>query len=140
MEVKEGPILIELLKANVFSAFSKQQSLVFQGAVTPKLLRFLMANDEGGKMIYLASIISRDEKMMWDSFEELLGHGVKLAATKLQGIYGFDVLSADIQEGSRHFNAQDFADLLVNHGRQLGFGQQKLIRYGQIFSILHKSL
>ena len=134
----EGPILTEFLKADIFSGLGKWQALVASGAVTPKLLRFMMAGDEGEKMLYLASIISKNEKMMRQSFEELLGHSVKLAAARLQGIFGLDILSADIQMGSRNFNLQDFSTLLVNHGRSLEFGQQKSIRYGQIFCLLHK--
>lgn len=97
-----------------------------------------MAGEETERMLYLASIISADEKMMWQSFQDLLGQSAKLASSGLQGIFGLDVLSADIQEGSRHFNLREFSALLINHGRTLGFGQQKLVRYGQIFSLLHK--
>ena len=49
-----------------------------------------------------------------------------------------DLLIIDIQDGTRNFNLQNFSALLINHGRKLKPGEKKGIRYGQIFSILHK--
>jgi hypothetical protein len=138
MDIQEGPIVNEFLEANLLSGLGKWQSIIFQGAVTPKLLRFLMVNEDSEKKLFLAAVICKEEKIMWQSFQDLLEQSTKLALTGLQGIFGLDVLSADIQEGTRHFNIQDFSALLINHGRKLKLGEQKHIRYGQIFSILHK--
>lgn len=97
-----------------------------------------MTRDESENTLYLASVISTEEKMLWQSFQDLIAHSTKLAASSLQGIFGLDLLSCDIQEGVSHFNPQDFATLLINHGRRLSFGGKVLIKYGQIFSVLHK--
>ena len=75
---------------------------------------------------------------MWESFQDLLEQGAKLAAAGLQGIFGLDILSADIQDGTRNFRLENFSALLINHGRQLKCGEQKAVRYGQIFAMLQK--
>jgi len=131
-------IFTELLEASVFSKLKPCQSIEFQNAVTPKVLKFRVVTEEGERALYLTAVISKDEKPMWQSFQELLSHSVKLAAQSMQGIYGLDVLSANIQQGIQHFNIQSFAALLMNHGKQLSYGQKKLIRYGQVFCLLHK--
>ena len=136
--MSEETSFLQLREANVFSALGTLESITFQAAVTPKLLRFSVMNEEGERALYLASVISREEKAMWQSFQDLLGYSVKLAAAGLEGIFGLDVLTADIQKGSLNFNAQDASTLLINHGKKLAFGKRGLIRYGQIFCLLHK--
>src|SRR3989338_7109314 len=127
-----------LLQARIFSGMGAFQDLVFQGAVTSKLLRFSVTQDGVARILYLASVISAEEKPAWQAFQDVLDFSVKSAASGMLGIFGLDILSADIQNGIQHFNTQDFSTLLINHGRRLQVGQRAVIRYDQVFCLLHK--
>jgi hypothetical protein len=128
----------DLLSANVFSGFSSWKSIVYAGERTPKILRFEVTPAEGdSRFLYLISIISKEEKMAWQSFQDVLERMTMLAQNNMRGFFGFDVLSVDIQTGIRNFNPNDLGRLIVNHSKELGPDQKALIRYGQLFALLH---
>ena len=127
----------DLLQAKIFSSFSSWTTVSYQKELTPKILCFEVQDAEEVRPLYLASVISRDEKMAWQSFQDVLGRTAMLAQNGIHGFFGFDVLSVDIQSGIRNFNPSDLARLITNHSRDLGPDQKVLIRYGQLFALLH---
>jgi hypothetical protein len=127
----------DLLQAVIFSGFSSWEAVSYQKEVAPKILRFEIRDAEEVRPLYLASIISRDEKMAWQSFQDVLEHTAGLAQAAMHGFFGFDVLSVDIQLGMRNFDSKALSQLIINHARDLGPDQKTLIRYGQLFALLH---
>ena len=139
MTIETGPETTRgLLQARIFVGAPSWQSIRYQGAVQPKLLRFEVTCETEARPLYLAAVISRDEKMAWQSFQDLLGRAVELAQGGMTGIFGLEVLSVDIQSGVRHFNAPEFSQLLINHSKGHTAEFKILIRYGQLFCLLHK--
>lgn len=128
----------ELLQANIFSAFPGQRDISFVKEVTPKLLRFEVTGAEQTKPLYLAAVISREEKMLWQSFQDVLDYAASLAQNDLRGFFGVNVLIVDLKEGIRHFDPTGLAKLFVNHGRELGPDRCAMIRYGQLYCLLQK--
>ncbi len=127
----------DLLQARIFSGFSSWKSIVYQKEITPKVLQFEVQDGEALGSLYLASVISRDEKTAWQSFQQVLDHTAMIAQNSMRGFFGFDVLTVDIQEGLRNFDPKALSQLWINHARELGPGEKKLIRYGQLFGLLH---
>jgi len=127
----------ELLQARIFSGFSSWRSIAYQKEITPKVLQFEVQDGETPRSLYLASVISRDEKTAWQSFQNVLEHTATIAQSGMRGFFGFDILTVDIQEGLRNFDPKALSQLLINHARALGPGQKTLIRYGQLFGLLH---
>ena len=127
----------DLLQANIFSKFPSWKDIAYKQELTPKILRFEVQDGEEVRSLYLASIISKDEKMAWQSFQDVLDHTMGLAQNGLHGFFGFDVLSVDIQAGIRNFDPKALSQLIINHARNLGPDQKVLIRYGQLFALLH---
>lgn len=155
-----------LLAAAIFSGFPSWKSMAFTGEVTPKILKFeITLEEKNTRPLYLAAIISKEEKMAWQSFQDVLERTATLAQSHMRGFFGFNVLSVDIQTGIRNFNPNDLSRLIVNHSRVLGpvpipinrsaaeigavptainekkikvgADQKALIRYGQLFALLH---
>jgi len=127
----------DLLQARIFSGFSSWTAVSYQKELTPKILRFEVQDAEEVRPLYLASVISRDEKMSWQSFQDILEHTMGLAQKGMRGFFGFDVLSVDIQDGIRNFDPKALSQLLINHSKSLGPDQKALLRYGQLFVLLH---
>ncbi|MFH0985501.1 MAG: hypothetical protein V1882_08190 [Candidatus Omnitrophota bacterium] len=128
----------DFLTAGIFSGFPSWKSIAFAGEVTPKILKCeVVTEGEIPRPLYLAAIISREEKMAWQSFQDVLDHTMTLAQGGLRGFFGFDVLSIDIQQGMKNFNPRALSQLIINHARELGPDQKALIRYGQLFALLH---
>ncbi len=127
----------EWLQAKVFAGFAGWKSVAYLKETTPKILQFEVEEAGGVRPLYLASVISREEKMAWQSFQDVLEHMAGLAQGAMRGFFGLEVLSVDIQAGMRSFNPNDFSRLLINHSKTLGPDQKGLIRYGQLFALLH---
>jgi hypothetical protein len=128
----------DLLGANIFSGFSSWKAISYQGEVTPKLLKFeVTTGEENSQLLYLSAIMSKEEKMAWQSFQDVLEHTMGLAQKNLRGFFGFDVLSVDLRDGMKNFDPKALSQLLINHSRGLGPDQKVLIRYGQLFALLH---
>lgn len=127
----------DLLLAQIFSGFPAWQSIVYLKELTPKVLKFEVTEETGPRSLYLTAVISREEKMAWQSFQDVLEHMAGLAQGSMRGFFGLDVISVDIQAGMRSFNPNDFSRLLINHSKELGPDQKSLIRYGQLFAVLH---
>lgn len=139
MTLETGPETLRgLLQAEIFSGAPKWDAIAYRGAPHPKILRFEVTHEARTRPFYFAAIISRDEKTAWQSFQDLLGHAVDGAQTGMSGFFGLEVLSADIQNGIRYFNPGDFSRLLVNHSKGDAADFKTLIRYGQLFCLLHK--
>jgi len=112
--------------------------MAYQGERTPKLLKFEVAvGEEGPRLLYLASIISKEEKMAWQSFQDVLQHTMGFAQNNMRGFFGFDALSVDIHNGMQNFDPKALSQLIINHSKNLGPDQKVLIRYGQLFALLH---
>lgn len=126
------------LKAEIFSGIPSWCTITYQGMYSPKLLRFEVTEDNKVRPFYLATVVSRNEKITWQSFQDLLGRAVDLAQNGMTGLFGLEVLSVDIQNAIRHFNVTDFSQLLINHSKMENATFKTLIRYGQIFCLLHK--
>lgn len=131
-------IMKSFLQADIFSEVALGESITYRGPIGPKWLRFDVVRDAVPHPFYLVAIISREEKMSWQSFQDLLSHAAGLAQKDMLGLFGLEILSVDIQNGVRHFNTGDFSKLLVNHARNLLPDTKVLIRYGQLFGLLHK--
>lgn len=128
----------DLLQAKVFSGFPSWKAIAYKKERTPKILQFEVTGDgEVLRPLYLTSIISKDEKMAWQSFQGVLEHTMMLAQTNLRGFFGFDVLTVDLQTGIKNFDPKALSQLIVNHSKTLGPDQKVLIRYGQVFALLH---
>ena len=127
----------DLLTADIFSGFPSWKAIVYKKELTPKILQFEVTEETGVRPLYLASIISKEEKMAWQSFQDVLEHTMTLAQNSMRGFFGFDILSVDIREGVRNFDPKALSQLITNHARGLGPDQKALIRYGQLFALLH---
>jgi hypothetical protein len=126
-----------LLQAKIFAGFPSWKAIAYQKEMTPKILKFEVTEEAGTRPFYLASIISKQEKMAWQSFQDVLEHTMTLAQMNMRGFFGFDVIFVDIQEGIRNFDPKALSQLIINHARNLGPDQKALIRYGQVFALLH---
>ncbi len=130
----------DLLQAQLFSGFPSWTAISYQKELTPKILKFeVTINGEDPRPLYLASIISKAEKMAWQSFQDVLEHTMGLAQNNMRGFFGFDVLSVDLRSGMQNFDPKALSQLIINHARGLGPDQKTLIRYGQLFALLHYS-
>ncbi|HNX68018.1 MAG TPA: hypothetical protein PLL75_00030 [Candidatus Omnitrophota bacterium] len=128
----------ELLKANVFTGHPGWQAIAYRGEIASKRLRFEVTDETGPRPLYFAAVISREEKLAWQSFQDLWDHTVGIAQAGVQGFFGLDLLSLDLLTGIRNFNAHDYSRLLINHARDLDAEKKPLIRYGQTFAVLQK--
>ena len=107
----------DLLQSELFSGFTSWKSIGYRGEVNPKVLLFEVVEGDGEETrpLFLTSLISKAEKMAWQSFQDVLDHTMMLAQAGLRGFFGLDVLSVNMRAGLKNFNPNDFSRLIINH-------------------------
>jgi len=74
----------DLLQAQLFSGFPSWKGVAFKKELTPKILQFeITEKEEVSRSLYLASIISKEEKMAWQSFQDVLDHTMGFCAKRV---------------------------------------------------------
>ncbi|MDA9101058.1 hypothetical protein N9K06_00130 [Omnitrophica bacterium] len=130
----------ELQSAAIFSGLPKFDSITYEGLLEPKIFQFEVTREELCRKFFLHSFMSEDDRLTWKAVCDLLDFSVKTAAQMVKGFYGFEVISAEMDENLRNFQPREFAKLLANHAAAMAPGQKRLIRFTQVYGILHKRI
>lgn len=82
--------------------------------------------------------VRRDEADIWKACQDMLTEAVRLAAGWVQGLFGFQMIAMELDQGIRNFRLGDLGQLLTNHARQMTIGESRLIRYGGLWGVFKK--
>lgn len=130
----------EISQSLLFSHLPSFDLIEYNGRLSNQV-RFYDTLREG-KEFHLISlnVIRNEDRLLWESFKDLMNRSIQNAALKMRGIYQLDLLAFDLNEGIEIFNWDEFSQLLINHSRHLKCGGKRLIRYCSIFGVLIKKL
>lgn len=132
MEIDATP----LLEAACLKPILKFNRLVFQN-IEDKTINLRAFRDESAYLITLINIISRKDKEEWQAFQSLLQYAVQTAQSDIKGVFGIDVISAELPQAEKPFQVSNLSQLVMNHAKKMQPGQKILIQYSQVFMILH---
>ncbi len=127
----------QFLEAKPFKSFPIWKTINYVKDAAPKILKFEVFDGEKSQNLYLSSIVSRDEKTAWQSFQDTIENLIKISSGSVRGFFGLQILCVDIYEGMRNFNPSDFSKLIINHSKTIPAGERTLVRYGQLYALLH---
>ncbi len=86
------------------------------------------------------TMIRQEEDFLWQSAGDLLERTVIEAASKVHGVFTFELLTFDIHKEVKTFNFMELVHLIVNHSRKVNLGRQRMIKYSSLYGILQKLL
>lgn len=102
----------------------------------PKLLTCEETIGEEKKQMIVCQIIRREERIIWDAWEELILFGFSQAAAKMRGLFRFQLHDIDLKKGHQSFNPQNFAQLVINRAKALKAGEECVISYTSLVGVL----
>lgn len=82
--------------------------------------------------------VRKEEADIWKACQDMLSEAVRMAAGRVQGLFGFRMIAMELEQGIRNFRLGDLGQLLTNHARQMAIGESRLIRYGGLWGVFKK--
>lgn len=128
----------EFSSCELFGVLPKKDALFYTGSFLPHVQRYRVITEGIESHVLAASIIRRDESLMWEGAKDLLGRAVKNAAVRVRGVYTFELLAFNVQKELTSFNPQELAQMLINCTLRLRPGEDMLVRYSSVYGILRK--
>jgi hypothetical protein len=128
----------EFLQAKIFRHLPVMESLDFSGIAATSAAVFSVRRAGAEGILRLRTVIAAEEEDAWRACCDLLDASLRTASASVRGLFGWEIFSIGLGEDLASFRPENLARLLANHAAKLGTGQRQVVRYGQIFGVLHK--
>ena len=113
-------------------------AIYYEGHPEGKIQRYRAIRENQECTLLALTIIRKEEDILWDAAEDLLIRSVQEAATRVQGVFTFDLLTFDVHGEANNFDFNELGTLLVNHSLKTKPGEQRLIKYSSAYGLLQK--
>lgn len=124
--------------SNLFAHLPVFDAIYYHGHPEGKVQKYQAVREEQSCTLIAVTLIRREEDFLWDSAEDFLQRSVIEAASRVHGVYTFDLLAFDIHKEIKTFNYNELQYLIINHSRKIRPGEQRLIKYSSAYGILQK--
>jgi len=124
--------------SNLFVHLPLFDDIFYEGIVDKNVRKFKAVREDQPCQIAALSIIRKDEDIVWDALEDVVGRSVAQAAFGVHGIYTFELLTVDIHNEIKTFNPNELTEIIINQSRKLTPGQSRLVKYSSVYGILQK--
>lgn len=122
--------------AGIFKPLENKQEISFAGELKDKIYRYKIDRDDACRTVLTQTIIHRNDRSLWESFQGLLVRSIQNVQPLLRGLYSFDVLAIDMLDGLEYFNWLNFETLLSNYIKKIKVTETCVIRYCSLFAVL----
>ena len=124
--------------SNLFHHLPIFDAIYYQGHPEGKVQLYKAVREEQPCTLWALTIIRQEEDFLWASAEDFLQRSVIEAASRVHGVYTFDLLTFDIHKEVKTFNYNELQYLMASHSRKIKPGEQRLIKYSSAYGILQK--
>lgn len=124
--------------SNIFEHLPRFDEIYYDGYLEGKVRKYRAIREDAPCNILVLNIVRKEEKIIWEAFQDLIKRSVADAAVAVSGVYLFDVLTKNIHNEVKTYKHGEITTVLMNHARKCGPGEKRLIKYSSIYGILHK--
>ncbi len=104
-------------------------------------VRHYKAVREGQTCNLLAlNFIRKDEKILWDAVEDFVKRSTIDAASRVHGVYIFDLLTIDIHKEIKTFKHAELTGVIINTASTLAPGEITMVKYSSVYALLRKTV
>ncbi len=125
-------------KSNLFFHLPIFDVIYFLGSGEGKIHRYRTVREDQECLIYALTLIRKEDDLLWESFEDLLVHSIREAASRAHGIFSFELLTFNLHKEVKSFQTQELSTVVVNASRKIKPGEKRLIQYSSVFGWLLK--
>ncbi|MDO8580899.1 MAG: hypothetical protein Q7S13_05405 [Candidatus Omnitrophota bacterium] len=126
--------------SNIFLHMPLFDSITYKGCVDGKVRKYCAIREDQQCQFLVLNVIRKEEDIIWDAVEDLIGRSVIQVASGVHGVYVFDLLTIDIHKEVKTFNPNELTMVLTNHARKTAPGAVRLIKYSSVYGLLQKTL
>jgi hypothetical protein len=131
-------VLFDILTSPIFRRLQPFDEVFLKGRAGGLSLVFAARRGAEAYALISAAVIRQDERFLWESCQDLLDQSLQLAAAMAHGVFTFELISFDVHREIGAFRIQELAELITNHSRRLGVGQESFVKYSSCFGALKK--
>ena len=124
--------------SNLFCHLPIFDAIYYEGHPEGKIQRYKAIREDQECTLLALTIIRKEEDILWEAAEDLLVRSVQEAATRVQGVFTFDLLTFDVHGEANNFDFNELGTLLVNHSLKTKPGEQRLIKYFSAYGLFQK--
>jgi len=112
----------------------------YTGHNEEKVRQYTAVREDQSCSLLALNFIRNDEKILWDAVEDFVKRSTIEAASRVHGVYIFDLLTIDIHKEIKTFKHAEFTAVIVNTAGTLAPGQVKMVKYSSAYALLHKTV
>ena len=124
--------------SNLFKHLPIFDAIHYMGHPEGNVQHYRAIREDQECKLLAVTVIRQEESILWEAAEDLLKRCTIDAATRMQGIFTFDLLTFDIHREVKTFNYLEFSTLISNSSRKIPPGEQRLVKYSSAYGILQK--
>ncbi len=114
------------------------QNVLWLGETPSGDRSFEIFTETGVKRVHLAELILAEERALWDSVKEIFDFAIREAEAQLYGTFSLELISAGERDKLRNFDGRNLGSLLLNHGRALNPGEERIFPYSSLWLAFKK--
>ncbi|OGX30441.1 MAG: hypothetical protein A2705_03810 [Omnitrophica WOR_2 bacterium RIFCSPHIGHO2_01_FULL_52_10] len=124
--------------SNLFVHLPLFDEIFYEGYLEEKVRKYKAVREDQPCRILVLNVIRKDEDIIWDALDDLLKRCVIDAASRVRGVYNFDLLTVDIHREVKTFSLAELSQTILKHAQALAPGATQLVKYSSVYGLLQK--
>jgi hypothetical protein len=126
--------------SNLFQHMPLFDEISYAGHNEEKVRQYKAVREDQTCNLLALNFIRKDEKILWDAVEDFVKRSTIDAASRVHGVYIFDLLTIDIHKEIKAFKHAEFTTVIINVASTLAPGEIKMIKYSSAYALIHKTV
>jgi hypothetical protein len=126
--------------SNLFQHMPLFDDISYIGHDEDKVRQYKAVREDQPCNILALNFIRNDEKVLWDAVEDFVKRSVIDAASRVRGVYIFDLLTIDIHKEIKTFKHAELSAVITNVAFKLSPGETRMVRYSSCYALLLKTV
>lgn len=126
--------------SNLFEHMPLFDEISYVGVNEEKVREYRVVREDQPCKLLALSFIRKDEAMLWDAVEDFLKRSTTNAASRVHGVYSFDLLTVDIHRELKTYSHAELSGVIVNTASKMPPGDLTMIKYSSVYALFRKTL
>lgn len=127
-------------QSNLFRHMPLFDEISYAGHNEEKVRRYTAVREDQTCSVLALNFVRDDEKILWDAVEDFVKRGTADAASRMRGVYIFDLLTIDIHKEIKSFKHVELAAVIINTAGTLAPGEIGMVKYSSVYALIRKTL
>jgi len=126
--------------SNLFQYMPIFDEISYVGHNEEKVRQYKAVREDQACNLLALNFIREDEKILWDAVEDFVKRSIIDVASRIRGVYIFDLLTIDIHKEIKTFKHAELTTVIINTACTLAPGEIKMIKYSSVYALIRKTI